>query len=156
MSRLPLKERAVWKTSAVSDSVQSVLQKQITKPKRSPPVEMDDENLIRVLQDPRSSASLKLDAVDALNSKSSTELRRDLTFSGEGQLTWNANNATVFDCLTRLFNSELVSKRTLREESALMRGKTQRFVFWYTKDWAIHISEEIKKCGGKAEFVKAY
>jgi hypothetical protein len=70
--------------------------------------------------------------------------------------TWKPEDPETVSCLTKLFNSELYTKRTLSEEAALMQRKSQRFVYWYSKDWAIDISTEIKKCGGQAEFVKAY
>jgi hypothetical protein len=70
--------------------------------------------------------------------------------------TWNPNDQKTIACLTSLFNSALVTTRTPAQEDALMRGKSQRFVFWYSKAWAIHIADETVKCGGKAEFVKAY
>jgi hypothetical protein len=34
-----------------------------------------------------------------------------------------------------------------------MRGKSQRFVYWYSKEWAMGIASRIKRCGATAEFV---
>jgi hypothetical protein len=70
--------------------------------------------------------------------------------------TWNPSDRQTVACLELLFNKELESPRTLKQEQALMEGKDQRFVFWYSKDWALDISQEIKKCGGQAEFVHPY
>jgi hypothetical protein len=70
--------------------------------------------------------------------------------------TWNSADEQTVSCLVKLFNSELITTRSLSEEWTLMQGKNQRFVFWYSKDWAIDIATKVKGCGGSAEFVLAY
>lgn len=68
--------------------------------------------------------------------------------------SWNANDQSAFDCLSQLFKRELISDRTLEEEKAIMRKMgTERYVYWYSKEWAMRIAEEIEACGGNAEFV---
>lgn len=67
--------------------------------------------------------------------------------------TWNPANAKVVACLTKLYNQELETTRNLKDEQQLMQGKTQRYVYWSSKDWALSIAKDIKKCGGTPEFV---
>ncbi|HXP82476.1 MAG TPA: hypothetical protein VN976_21440 [Verrucomicrobiae bacterium] len=69
---------------------------------------------------------------------------------------WSPSDERSVTCLEQLFNKELESTRSLKDEQTLMQGKNQRYVYWYSKDWAIYISGEIKKCGGTAEFVHPY
>lgn len=73
---------------------------------------------------------------------------------------WNNGNIVsgteivVFDCLTRLFNRELITSRTLQQEKELMRKrKGTRYVYWYSDGWARYIAAKIEKCGAKATFV---
>ncbi len=70
--------------------------------------------------------------------------------------TWNPNSSQAVSCLTDLFNTGLENSRTRAQEKALMQGKSQRFVYWYSKDWALGIADEISKCGGNAQFVLGY
>jgi hypothetical protein len=70
--------------------------------------------------------------------------------------SWNPSDQTVAACLTQLFNRTLETSRTLDEERAAMTGKSQRFVYWYSKDWALSVSDDIRKCGATAEMVHPY
>jgi len=70
--------------------------------------------------------------------------------------SWNPSDQTVGACLTQLFNRTLQTSRTLDDERAIMKGKSQRFVYWYSKDWALSVSDDITKCGGKADMVHPY
>ena len=69
---------------------------------------------------------------------------------------WDPNNQEVHTCLTRMFHENLISKRTLEEEERIMRGRNNRLVYWYSKDWAISIAEKIRECGGTAKFVNPW
>lgn len=66
---------------------------------------------------------------------------------------WDPDERDVVDCLTRLFNKELVTERTLEEEMEIMSGRDERLVYWYSKEWALTMASEIEKCGGTATFV---
>ncbi len=67
--------------------------------------------------------------------------------------SWDPARADVVECLTKLFNHELISRRTLEDEKRLMLNRRERIVYWYEPDWAVHISQEIVACGGKASYV---
>jgi len=68
--------------------------------------------------------------------------------------TWDKNDQNTFNCLCELFNKELITDRTLEEEKKLMIEKgTERYVYWYTKEWSLHIAKEIEACGGNAEYI---
>ncbi|UCE23687.1 MAG: hypothetical protein JSU74_10355 [Candidatus Zixiibacteriota bacterium] len=67
--------------------------------------------------------------------------------------TWEPSDTTVVDCLTELFNSEPGHNRTMEDEKAIMNDKSERIVWWYSKEWALWIAERIKECGGTAAFV---
>jgi hypothetical protein len=69
--------------------------------------------------------------------------------------TWDAANGKTVDCLTALFNSELISNRSLDQERTLMKNRNTRMVYWYDKDWSINIAKKIRSCGGSATFVQA-
>jgi hypothetical protein len=69
------------------------------------------------------------------------------------QATWGKGQKDVIDCLTKLFNSSLISNRTLKEEELLMKKRSKRWVYWYSKDWSLDMYDQINKCGGKASFV---
>jgi hypothetical protein len=66
---------------------------------------------------------------------------------------WQADQPATVACLTRLFNTELIDRPSIEKEAAFMKGRTERLVFWYSKDWAMHMADEIKKCGGQPMFV---
>ncbi|HKE09905.1 MAG TPA: hypothetical protein VKB48_18875 [Candidatus Acidoferrum sp.] len=67
--------------------------------------------------------------------------------------TWNPNEENVSQCLTKLFNSELYSNRSIAKESDLMKNRGSRLVYWYSKEWAISIAKGITGCGGRAQYV---
>jgi len=69
--------------------------------------------------------------------------------------SWDPNDATAVDCLTKLFNAELENNRTIEQERALMQKRSQRLVYWYDKDWTIGMAAKIRSCGGNAVFVQA-
>jgi hypothetical protein len=66
---------------------------------------------------------------------------------------WASDNEGIINCLTSLFNKALMATRTLDQEKQKMSGRSTRFVYWYSKSWALGIADEIEKCGGKATFV---
>ncbi len=67
--------------------------------------------------------------------------------------TWKPTEKEAIDCLTKLFNRELFNRPDMRQEEEYMKGRNERLVYWYSKEWAIYIAGEIRKCGGKADFV---
>ena len=67
--------------------------------------------------------------------------------------SWNPGDERTVRCLTELFNRELMSNRGLEEEAKLMQGRSTRFAYWYSKDWALRMAGLIRGCGAKAEFV---
>lgn len=72
------------------------------------------------------------------------------------QATWDSAQTSTVNCLTELFNKELETDRTLEQEKQLMNGKSQRYVYWYSKAWAIDMASRIRSCGAQAAFVKPY
>lgn len=67
--------------------------------------------------------------------------------------TYNPKKPKVVECLASLFNQELIGhERTLAQEIQLMEKRSKRFVYWYTKEWALYITEEIEDCGAIASF----
>lgn len=67
---------------------------------------------------------------------------------------WDPENRNVVNCLTNLFYRELIHDRTLKEEADLMKRKNgKRWVYWYSKEWALYIFEKIETCSAKAFFV---
>jgi hypothetical protein len=68
---------------------------------------------------------------------------------------WDPSKEETVSCLTNLFHKELYNSRTTDEETALMRGRRERVVYWYSKDWAIWIKGKIEQCGGRASFVSS-
>ncbi|MBN1638140.1 MAG: hypothetical protein JW866_04180 [Ignavibacteriales bacterium] len=73
------------------------------------------------------------------------------------QAKWDPKNSKVVECLTELFFRELIHNRTYEEEIKLMKGengqRSERWVYWYSKEWALYIAQKIENCGGKAYFV---
>lgn len=69
---------------------------------------------------------------------------------------WNPENTHSSNCLTNLFNKELISSRSIQQESVVMKGRSERLVFWYTKDWAIQIAAQTRACGGTASYVTPF
>lgn len=69
---------------------------------------------------------------------------------------WDERNNDKVECLTKLFNTILLSDRSYEDEVSFMENRNKRYVYWYSKEWAINISERIKNCGGKAEFIGFY
>lgn len=66
---------------------------------------------------------------------------------------WDPREETLVASLTELFNRELITDRTLEEEARLMMGRTERYVYWYSKEWALGIAEEIEQCGARTNFI---
>jgi hypothetical protein len=104
------------------------------------------EDLERVSQDVASGLNTKV-------LKPTASLQGDRYYL---KATWNPSDQRIVTCLEQLFNTELESTRTIKEEQTIMQGRNQRFVYWYSKDWVLDISRKIKKCGGNAEFVHPY
>ncbi|MDE0702324.1 MAG: hypothetical protein OXH59_01225 [Rhodospirillaceae bacterium] len=74
--------------------------------------------------------------------------------------TWNSSfekgssGEGIFECLTHLFNEQLISNRNKEEERNIMKLRNgARYVYWYSKDWALFIADRIRNCGGNATFV---
>lgn len=69
------------------------------------------------------------------------------------QAEWELEDTAVVECLTELFHAELVHNRTIEDERVLMKDRTTRLVWWYSKEWAIWMAEKIEACGATTEFV---
>lgn len=68
--------------------------------------------------------------------------------------SWDPVNGEQVSCLTLLFNKELLAQRTLEQEEQKMKELNgKRWVYWYSKDWALFIVEAIRDCGSEASFV---
>jgi hypothetical protein len=67
---------------------------------------------------------------------------------------WSATDAKAADCLTRLFNKELLGRPSLKKEEEFMKGRTSRVVYSMTEAWAEHISGKIAECGGTASYAR--
>lgn len=60
----------------------------------------------------------------------------------------------TFNCLTEVFNNALGKKKTLKKERIEMEQlKGKRFIYGYSKQWALRFVDRIVACGGKATFV---
>ena len=69
--------------------------------------------------------------------------------------SWDIHNGAVVQCLTQLFYNGLLAKHTAQQEYEKMQKLNgQRWVYWYSKDWAIQIADAITECGGQSSFVK--
>jgi hypothetical protein len=66
---------------------------------------------------------------------------------------WNPDDKDIVNCLTDLFHSVLIHNRTLDEEKEIMKNRSERYVYWYSKQWALRIAQEIKDCRAEATFV---
>jgi hypothetical protein len=66
---------------------------------------------------------------------------------------WDPGQPQVVECLSRLFNAELISTRTLEQEQSLMKSRRERVVYWYSPEWATMIASKIDGCGASADFV---
>lgn len=72
------------------------------------------------------------------------------------EATWEPEGDKLVDtveCLTKLFNQGLITDRTLEQERELMEGRHQRREYWYSKQRALYIAAEIRRCGAKSAFV---
>ena len=70
------------------------------------------------------------------------------------RVSWDPASAGQVSCLTTLFNRELSTQRTLEQEGQKMKELNgNRWVYWYSKDWALSMAESVDKCGGEAAFV---
>ena len=68
---------------------------------------------------------------------------------------WDPENEEQVNCLTDLFNKELAAGRSLDAEKAKMKALNGlRWVYWYSKDWAVSIAEAVEKCSATAVFVE--
>ena len=65
---------------------------------------------------------------------------------------WNFDDKDVVNCLTDLFHSALIHNRTLDEEKKIMKNRSERYVYWYSKQWALRMAQKIKDCGAEATF----
>lgn len=67
--------------------------------------------------------------------------------------TWDPRNQQAVNCLTQLFNRNLMSQRSPGDETSLMKGRSDRLIYWYSKEWALNIASDIERCGASAAFV---
>lgn len=68
------------------------------------------------------------------------------------EATWDSSNKEVVDCLTALFHIELIHDRTFEQEKEIMKDRSERWVYWYSKNWALLISKKIEACGAASNF----
>ena len=67
---------------------------------------------------------------------------------------WDPANEEQINCLTDLFNKKLSGGRSLSAENAKMKSLNgRRWVYWYSKDWAVSIASAVEKCEATAVFV---
>jgi len=66
---------------------------------------------------------------------------------------WKSNDEKTIDCLARLYSNTLMEGKGYDEEKKRMNGRTDRTIYWYSKDWALDIAEKIRKCGATTQFV---
>jgi hypothetical protein len=66
---------------------------------------------------------------------------------------WDSENKKTVSCLTSLFYHSLIHNRTMEQEKKIMRGRNKRWVYWYSKQWALNIAKEIESCGAISNFV---
>lgn len=114
----------------------------------------DAESVLRMLPNTQASV-LRAKTVSVRNAAQVVP-----TASPQGELyfvkaTWDPNNRGALDCLTQLFNKELINNRSLEQEKELMKARHERYVYWNEKGWSIYIYDEIEKCGGSASFVRS-
>ena len=68
---------------------------------------------------------------------------------------WDPDNEEQFNCLSELFKETTLAKRSAEQEKEWMKKLNgTRWVYWYSKEWAIGLAQGITECGGKASFVK--
>ncbi len=68
---------------------------------------------------------------------------------------WDPNNEEQFNCLSELFKGTVLAKRSGEQEKEWMKKLNgTRWVYWYSKEWAIGLAQGVTQCGGKASFVK--
>jgi hypothetical protein len=67
---------------------------------------------------------------------------------------WVSGNATAVACLGRVFYESLEPpKLALEQQIAKMAHTHERIAYWYSRVWAIHLAQNIRQCGGVADFV---
>ena len=68
---------------------------------------------------------------------------------------WDPNNEGQFNCLSELFKDTVMAKSSVEKEKDWMKKLNgTRWMYWYSKEWAMGLAQGIKKCGAKASFVK--
>jgi hypothetical protein len=122
---------------------------------------MEEPQAERVLARLKSAKSSAFKLVSAKTHNPDNFLRLRPTGSPQGdryyvQAKWNPENRNASECLTSLFNKELISNRSIQQEAVVMKGRSERLVFWYTKDWAIQIAGQTRACGGNAAYVSPF
>ena len=103
----------------------------------------------------KQSDEMKRFAEDILSGRGLTPLKPTGSLKGDRyyvKAQWNPNDKKIVDCLTRLFNQELAERPSLQEEAKFMKGRSDRWMYWYSKEWALDIAKKIISCGGKASF----
>lgn len=66
---------------------------------------------------------------------------------------WVAGEQPITDCLTQLFNQALINDRSMDDERRIMKNRSERYIYWYDKKWAINISAAIRACGAEASYI---
>jgi len=122
---------------------------------------MEEPEVERVLAQLKTTNSSAFKLVSERTHNPDNFLRLRPTGSTQGdryyvQAKWNPENKNASDCLTSLFNKELISNRSIQQEAVMMKGRSERVVFWYMKDWAIEIAARTRACGGTASYVSPF
>ena len=105
--------------------------------------------------DTMQSAEMKKFTKEILSGKTLTPLKPTGSSNGDRyyvRAQWNSNDNGTVDCLTLLFNQELLNRPSLQKEADFMKVRNERWIYWYSKEWALEIVTKINKCGGKASF----
>lgn len=119
---------------------------------------MESPQVDRVLEKLKANRGPEYSAVLSLTRDPKNFQRLRPTGSPQGdryyvRAAWDSNNQSTLSCLTNLFNRELISSRSMQQEQVKMQGRNTRLVYWYTKDWAVQIANQVRQCGGSSEYV---
>lgn len=118
---------------------------------------LDTKQVTSILKllDARRSASMKGFVDEVQSGRGLNPLKPTGSSQGDRyyvRAKWDQKNDVTVNCLARLFSRELVEAGSPAEEAQRMKGRSERWVYWYSKDWALRIAGEVKKCGGTATF----
>ena len=106
---------------------------------------------LRTLRNIRSLHNLKLYRTKALIPTGTNQGDR---YYVRARWSTGPESEKIVKCLTSLFFDSLIHNRSLVDEQDLMkRLNGTRYVYWYSKEWALSMANKIVNCGGNANFV---